>query len=295
MKLKKLITVFTSVLLMTSTPILTNADTLETNNYTSPVVSIEDALPTSELNKYSDDEEPLRALNYLKDNAVSSTTTEYYVRSITDSNGNTIVDPKKYTETEYNAIEIKNSLRDFNNNQYYENSWMKLKLEAYKLSNGDYDFYMFYNWKNRPFLTFNDVIGFSYPSTLSCDTTSAMSYHRQTIVNPTTLATSYTTEVHKSNESSNFKSSMNGVSFKFDLPSAPDTWPAYYEGYLNVHGDFTNPSNTSSTIELSYIHQQISLPYDIQDAVEFLTTGSIKVKIAGGQDEFRAADRFNRF
>ena len=295
MKMKKIITFLIGVVFIASNSILANATTLESEQNNSSVIGIEEALASSELNKFADDEAPSNSLNYLKDNAVSSTITEYYLRSTTDSDGNTVVDPKKYTEEEYNEIKVQKMPRDFNNDRFYENSWVRLKLEAYKLSNGDYDFYMFYNWKTKPMLTFSDVIGLSYPSTLACDTTSAFSYHRQTLINPTTQAVSYSSKTHKFGESSYFKSSLNGVSFKFDLPSSPDTWPTYYEGYLNVHGGFTTPSTTASTIELSYIHQQISLPYNIQDAVEFLATGKIQVKITGGQDEFRAADRFNRF
>lgn len=282
-----------SLFLIVSNATFVNAETIESSSKDSNVINIEEALETSELNKFEDDV-PTRALESLKENAVSATKTEYYLRSITDANGNTINDPKKYTEEEYNLIN-KIETRDFNNNTFYENSWIKLKMESYKLVSGDYDFYMFYDWKTKPLLTFHDIIGFSYPSTLSCNTKSAMSYHRQTIVNPSTLVSTTSSKTHTADESDYYKSSLNGVSFKFDLPAAPDTWPAYYQGYLNVKGGFTSNVITSSTIELLYAHQQISFPYTIEDAVNFLTTGNIAIKITGFQDEFRAADRFKRY
>lgn len=294
MKRKKLITFALSLFFMASNSVLAKATNLENPQENQTVIGIEEALNSSELNKFTNDEESLKALNSLKEDAVSSTQTEYYLRSITDSEGITIADPKQYTEEEYNAQHLLDKY-DFDNNKFYENSWIKLKLETYKLANGDYNVYMFYNWKTKPMLMFHDVIGLSYHSTFAVDASSARSHHRQTIINPITQQATYSSTNHTSSEPSYFKSNMNGLAFKFDLPSSPDTWPAYYEGYLNVKGGFTGSGVTASTLEISYIHQQLSLPYNIQDAIDFLSTGKIQVKIAGGQDEFRFADRFKRY
>lgn len=248
MKLKKIIIFSMSMLFILSNSVFGNIATQEKH---STSFSIGEILNCSELNKYIEYESPSSALAYLNENAISATINEYYLRTITMPNGSYITDPIRYTEDEYMALENQRASRDFNNEHFYENSWMRLKLEAYELYSGDYDFYMFYSWKTKPIFTRNDIIGFSYPSTLACDSTSASSFHRQTLINVSTNQAIYSTQTYNSTNHSNFKSSLNGLAFKFDLPSSPDMWPTYYDGYLNVKGGFTNSSINATTIELS--------------------------------------------
>lgn len=56
---------------------------------------------------------------------------------------------------------------------------------------------------------------------------------------------------------------------------------------MTVQGGFNNTNNTSGNMEICYSHQQLTFSYNIQDAIEFLTTGNVKIKITGSQDDFK--------
>ncbi|MBU3134629.1 hypothetical protein KPL40_19700 [Clostridium gasigenes] len=267
-------------------------------------IDVKDFIEKSELNKYIDDEKSVESLKELSKNAVSATSSEYYVRYVADEDNNVAMDPKKYTEEEYNEFknteEAVNELTNItgyslNTTPERSNSWIHLRFESYKAPDGQYDFYIFYDWKNKPMWTGKDVISLGYTSNITVDTTSVRSHHTQLMNNPITSEPYYSSQDYNYLNNSNCKTDLNGIAFKFDLPSSPDTWPAFYNGYMTAKGRFSNTQHTSATMEMAYTHQQIGFAYNIQDAINFLTTGKVEIKMVSTYDVFRAADEFLRY
>lgn len=267
------------------------SNSIGTLNISALNYDISDGLSKSKLNNFKD-EESVKALERLKSELTGYKETNIYVRSIKDTNtGEITTDPNYYTLDQMNNIEM---IQAKNFPISKENSWMRLTMDVYKTSNGQYEFYLFYDWKTKPFFTMDDMIAIGHDSNLSFDTSTARSFHEQVIINPSTGNSSESNVSLDSSNSSKCKSSINGVGFKFNLPSSPDTWPAYYQGYMTVKGQFTNPNITSGSMEICYSHQQLSFSYNIQDALDFLTSGSVKIKLTGSHDEFKYGDAFER-
>lgn len=129
--------------------------------------SIEVAIENSRLNDFANE------IEYLKENAVASQSKEVYVRFMTDKNDVVSVDPKAYSELEYEMIED-NKLRAFPISQ--ENNWIRLKIEVYKMSNNKYELIVFYDWKTKPIFTFKDVLGIGHDSSFNFDNQSGYMY-----------------------------------------------------------------------------------------------------------------------
>lgn len=183
---------------------------------------------------------------------------------------------KEDTTNEMVDSEIKQA-KDFN--VIAENSWMKLSMEADKMSDGRYKFYLFYDWKKRPIFTMNDSITINHDSNLYFDTETAKSFHQQMIVNPQNLEEIYKTEFVDSTDSSKCISALTGIEFKFNLPEASDSWPAYYKGYMTVIGGFTNPYNTSGKMGICYSHNQLKYDHISKEDIDFSMDGTFKDEI----------------
>lgn len=235
-------------------------------NFKKISTNVEEQLRDSLLNNFSN-KESKNALKNLSKNAIGYTEVDVYKRTIRDNvTGEIIKDPNFYTSDEMEKIENEQNSnsgiiqpRSFPTTK--ENSWIRLKMEVYKLSSGKYDFYVFYNWKTKPYFTMNDVIGLGHDSNMYFDNATANSFHQQTIVNPTTLVETFSTQSYKSTSLSNCKTTLTGVAFKFKLPTSPDTWPTFYEGYINVKGGFTGSTVTNSffkTFPFSFSYTKIS-------------------------------------
>lgn len=252
---------------------------------------INKALEKSKLNDFINEAESQDKLNNLKETATAYQTKEVYVRFIMDENAEVSIDPKFYSENEYELYE--QNARQFPTS--IENSWMRLNMEIYKLGSYQYEFMVFYNWKTKPFFTFNDVVGLGHDSNINFDNETAYSMHQQIIINPSTGVPNYTTNRYTNANLENCKTTLNGVAFKFNLPSSPDIWAAYYQGYIGVKGEFNGPSTTSGTLEMSYIHSELALNFDVQASINFKPSGEIVASIVGSQDELRWADIFRKF
>ena len=99
-------------------------------------------------------------MEYLKANAIATTSQNYYINAIEDESGN--ISYEQYSEEEYEEIANTLSVTSFPKDNVAQNSWLRLTFEASKLSNGKYQFFMFYSWKTKPLVTLYDTVGLSY-------------------------------------------------------------------------------------------------------------------------------------
>lgn len=251
------------------------------------------SLSESMLNDFRS-KESKEALEYLKENSLETKLSESYIKFTKDANGELHMDSRQYSKNEYETLN-KIKPRTFPQDSTVENSWMRLIIEINKLSTGRYRFYLFYDWKTRPFFTANDMIAIGYDSNLTFDRTTASSVHEQIIINPSTYEETYSVDMYDYNSSDNYKGETHGIAFKFNLPSSPDLWPTYYHGFLTAEGGFSNTQHISANMTISYSHQQLGFNYDLDDVIEFLSTGDINVKIALFDDVFQVSDEFKRF
>lgn len=257
--------------------------------------NISEGIAKSQLNNFKNDPKSVETLKELEKNAVSYSSREAYMRITEDESGNIKVDPKKYTEEEYKLSERQNKHKRVKRSfpAKTENSWLKLKMDAFKSRNGEYDFFVFYEWKKRPLIYFDDILALGHDSNIYFNNSTARSHHESTSVGLFETQ-EYFVKDYSSSQRSNCKTSVNGVAFKFRNSKVPDVNPAINQGYLTVKGGFTNSATVSGNMEISYAHAQLGLNYGIQDAIEFLSSGSIKLKAKITSDVLSYADVFHR-
>lgn len=93
---------------------------------------------------------------------------------------------------------------------------------------------------------------------------------------------------YKSSNTDHCNTDVHGVGFKFKLQTVADSTPAYYQGLIDVKGSVLG---SSGNLQLSYGHSQFKSDYDINDAINFLSSGKIEFKIWGSKDIATFGDR----
>lgn len=301
----------TSALLVSATiffnSVMVGATPVKDDNYKMALTqsnfktNISEGIAKSQLNNFKNDPKSVEALKELEKNAVSYNSSQAYIRVIQDGCGNVKVDPKKYTEEEYELLEGQDKLlklydnkkitRSFPNKS--ENSWIRINLDGYEKSNGEYEFYLFYDWKKRPLCYFSDVLALGHDSNIYFNNSTARSHHESISIDLFEQEKAYVKD-YKSSQSSHCKTSVNGIAFKFKIDKVSDVNKSMHRGYMTVKGRFTNSTTKAGNMEISYAHTQLAFDYNIQDAIEFLTSGNIKLKVKGYQDVISYSDVFYR-
>lgn len=238
-----------------------------------------------------DDPDIQQEIQFIKENAVDLSSKKVYYEIVSDKKTGETLEKNLRTEEDYKNFKQKDSmiLYSFKPDKSYtrSNSWIELEFKSVTLSSGKYRLYVYYDWKTKPFFTLNDVLALGHDSNMSFNTSSFYSKHYQYIYSNRTQNDSYTYD-----DTDNVYSTTSGVSVKFDLPSSPDTSPTDYNGYLRVDAEFTNPNITSGNLHCLYGHSQLSISFDLRDAISFATSGVPSFSITGAQDEFTFGDQF---
>lgn len=251
-------------------------------------------LKDSRLSLYSNLPEVQNKIEDLEENATSGTVSEAYVKIGKDFNGREF--QEVFTEEEYIQQE---SLKMRNLPIEQEFGWIKLRLEAYQKS-GTKDITVagFYEWLTLPVFSGNDTFAIGHDATVTFNNQSCFG----TFISPgydSVREENIIENVQRVDKSDGdrFLSDVSGVAYKFKLgdsqgindPTDKFPSPLYDNGMMYVEGTILNESGN---LQLSYGHSQLALDYNISDAVQFISTGSIDFKIKGFQDLVKIGDRF---
>lgn len=255
------------------------------------------------LYQYNTDDPTIKSeIEFLKTNAISLTSQKYYKKL---ESKDSIKNSKIYTYSEYikeirkEKISENQTINESNGSIAYSiipgtdytksNSWMELTVESYKLVGDQYKIYLHYRWLTRPIWQQDDTIAIGYDSNLTCDTTSVYGYHVQ---EPILSPYSRSVVINRYSDNS-VKTDIHGIASQFNI-AIPNNIAYSLYGYIVGNFRFSNTNHISANMEFFYGHQQLSFDYNIQDAIDFATSGDVTLNIIGDQDEFKFADEFLR-
>lgn len=242
----------------------------------------------------------------LKSEAIDSQSKTTYIRfSESDDNQMKV---EQVSKEDFGKRFIQDSIsRSQENPIEKSNSWLKLRLEAYTSDHENYNLVGGYTWLKDPVCTFSDVFALGHDATSTFNTSKSRSYHQSPWHGPTTTGGPMVYQdkdsMFNGNDGTHCKSDVSGVAYKFDLQASwcyhpysndPEYGASHHPfGLIWCDCTLTSPS-AGGNVQLSYVHQEVSFPYNIQDAVNFLTTGKVDAKIIGAQDEFTVGDRIGK-
>lgn len=286
MKKSKVFSVFLAAISITTSFMISTPNAATNNSSTESRFNLED----SKLKEYSSYPEVQNLIENLSENALEGNVVETYLKVGEDSNGNSF--EKAYTESEYLEQSLITPM-DLPIEQNF--GWIKLRLESYqKAGTNDITVAGFYEWLSRPFFSGHDTLAIGHDASITFNNQSCFG----AFISPDydSVTESNIQKVQRVNraDGNSFKTDASGVAYKFKLGDSQGINDPVYpsilfdNGMMYVEGTVLNGSGN---LQLSYGHAQLSLNYNVNDVVSFLTTGAITFNVAGTQELKTIGDR----
>lgn len=266
------------VVMATSTGYARTNNQLETKNNS----QITDYLKSSNYNYFKSDARVQNIINKISKKAKKVSVNELYYKIEQNKDGK--VESKPYTKQEYlnetkkGSEKITPQIISPGHSRSEDYGWLKLELEVSDFGNNQCSIGAFYRWEKQPLYQAEDLFAIGHDSNILFDTANSFFI----ALSPYDDISGYHQEVERvtGTDPNKCKSDPLGVAFKFLCISTSSFSQGdidYPFGMAYVDGTLTN--NVGANISISYTHRTLATDYNIQDAINFLTSGSISIKV----------------